>query len=184
MVSSMMKVKKNNYFVITGAPGTGKTSLLKNLRASGYQGNDEPARKILSEQLAVDGPGLPSKNPQLFIQMMQKESINLFLQSDSFTGPVFFDRGLPDLVAYALRFGVDTSEFENTAKSYAYNPTVFILSPWKDIFINDSERKLSFEMSLAFHQLITKAYKDLKYQLVEVPMASIQERAQFIRDRV
>ncbi|MCX6118785.1 MAG: AAA family ATPase [Proteobacteria bacterium] len=86
----MSVIQKNNYFVITGAPGIGKSSLLNNLRSAGYGGNDEPARKILSEQLVLDGPGLPSKNPQLFIRMMQQESTKLFEQSRLCDGPIFF----------------------------------------------------------------------------------------------
>ncbi|MCX6118786.1 MAG: AAA family ATPase [Proteobacteria bacterium] len=87
-------------------------------------------------------------------------------------------------MAYAIRFCVESREFENAAKMYRYNSAVFVLPPWREIFVNDSERRLSYEMSLAFYRLIVDAYKDSKYNLVEVPMGSIEDRAKFVLDRV
>ena len=171
---------KTNYYILTGPPGAGKTSLLQGLRKQGLYGVGEPARAVLSHQLAIDGPGLPAKNPLLFIQMMLKQSIEDFEEAKARTGPVFFDRGIPDLVAYALRFGVECEEFENAARGYLYNPTVFVLPPRKEIFVNDNERRISFEGSVEFHLLLTQTYERLGYEQILVPFANIETRASFI----
>lgn len=91
-----------------------------------------------------------------------------------------FDRGIPDLIAYAVRFGVDPSEFELAGSAYRYNSKVFILPPWRDIFVNDDLRKLSFEEALKFHDALGNAYRKLDYELVTVPTVSIQARMDFI----
>ena len=55
-------------FIITGTAGTGETSLIDLLRQRGYVAFDEAQRAILTEQTAVDGPALPAKHPELFIE--------------------------------------------------------------------------------------------------------------------
>ncbi len=139
----------------------------------------EPARIVLARQLAIDGPALPSKSPLLFVREMLAKASDSYKKAPSKV-PVFFDRGIPDLIAYAIRFEVDSSEFERAAKLFSYNPTVFLFPPWKEIFVNDNERKISFENSLIFHQTLVERYQKLNYDLVEVPFSSIAERAQFI----
>jgi predicted ATPase len=59
--------RKNNFFVLAGTSGTGKTSVLDDLRSRSYKCADEAARSVLSEQLEIDGPALPIKNPMLFV---------------------------------------------------------------------------------------------------------------------
>lgn len=174
----------NNYFIITGAPGTGKSTLLRELHSLGHACVDEPARYVLSEQRAKNGAGLPAKDPLLFIQMMLKKSLESYKNSKSITGPVFFDRGIPDMIAYAVHFGVDTSTFEKTAREYDYNQRVFVLPPWRAIFVNDNERTLSYERTLEFHDQISFAYKSLNVKLVEVPLADVQSRVKYILTRI
>ena len=53
-------------FIITGAPGCGKTSILKELTQSGYEVANEPARQVLEEQRMINGDGVYDKNPLLF----------------------------------------------------------------------------------------------------------------------
>jgi predicted ATPase len=63
----MTEKRKLNYFILVGTAGTGKTSVLNHLRSAGFFCVSEMAREVLNEQLATDGPALPSKNPTLFL---------------------------------------------------------------------------------------------------------------------
>lgn len=179
----MTEAAKN--FVITGTSGTGKATLIEHLRKQGYSVFDEPTRLILSEQLAADGPGLPSKDPELLLGLMLGYCVPC-IERAPVTQPVtaFFDRGIPDLVAYAMRFGVDPEPFEVAAKQHRYNTRVFVLPPWKDIFVPDDLRRKTFDEYLAFHQLIVAAYEELGYRLIRVPFASIEDRAGFVLNEV
>jgi predicted ATPase len=47
-----------NRFVVTGAPGSGKTPILRELVRLGFLGVNEPAREILAEQRAIGGDGI------------------------------------------------------------------------------------------------------------------------------
>ena len=53
-------------FIITGAPGTGKTSIINHLKKKGYNCIDEISREIISEQIAINGEVLPWKNLSAF----------------------------------------------------------------------------------------------------------------------
>ena len=115
---------------------------------------------------------------------MLGKSIENFEQGKSAVGPVIFDRAVPDLIAYAERFEVETSEFDKAAQEYLYNRKVFVFSPWKEIFVNDSERKITFEKSLEFHESLLNAYRKLNYDLIEVPFDTVEVRKKFVLERI
>ena len=172
---------QNQLFILTGAPGVGKTSLLAELAKFAFQTVPEPARIILARQRAINGPALPEKNPMLFCEAMLTGSIEDYNRNQNSQQPVIFDRGIPDNIAYAGCFDLDTTHFIQESKKYYFNKTVFLLTPWKEIYATDDERKMNFDQVCEFHKLFCKAYLDLKYNLVEVPRASTVERAIFVR---
>ncbi len=180
-----MKIdRRESYYILAGSSGTEKTTALEQLRNDGFNCVEEAPRSILTEQLLIQGPGLPSNNPLLFIQMMMDRNINGFERSKPNIGPTFFDRGMPDLIHYAIRFNVELVEFEKASKEYLYNKTVFVFPPWKEIFVNDSLRGMTFEKSVEFHELLMKIYQRLNYDLISVPFDTSEARSKFILDRV
>lgn len=164
-------------FIITGTSGTGKTALIECLAERGFTTFGEAARAILTEHLATDGPGLPAKNPTLFLRLMQSHCLRSLEAADQIDGPTFFDRGLPDVIAYAIRFRVDPGEFAICADKHRYTDPVFVLPPWEHIFVQDELRGKSFGEYVEFHQMIRQAYQDAGYCLCEVPCISVEERA-------
>ena len=86
-------------FVVTGAPGSGKTSILWELVRLGFLGVNEPAREILAEQRANGGNGVYDKHPQLFCDLMLERAIVDYQRLGGAGEPAFFDRGIPDMVA-------------------------------------------------------------------------------------
>jgi len=62
-------------FVATGAPGSGKTPILRELVRFGFLGVNEPAREILAEQRAIGSNGVYDKDPQLFCDLMLERAI-------------------------------------------------------------------------------------------------------------
>ena len=98
--------------------------------------------------------------------------------------PVFFDRGIPDLIAYALLYGLDDRPARGAAHKYRYNPTVFFAPPWKDIYSTDEERRMTYGQAADFGERMRDAYLGLGYTLVELPREDPAERAQFIEAKV
>ena len=61
------------------------------------------------------------------------------------------------------------------------NPIFF--RPWREIFVNGNVRKLTFEKSVEFRELLIKSYKVQNYNLIEVLFVSVNERAHFIIEK-
>lgn len=176
----MSTYKKDNYFILTGAMGAGKSTILKELRKLGLMCIDEPARQILEEQRFIEGSGIPEQDPKLFTDLLLSRSIYQFKQMENRHGPVIYDRGIPDNICYAKLFNLDLKPSVNSAQHYQYNKHIFFLPAWREIYENDDERKMTFSQSKMFGDDIKKAYEDLGYIIIEVPMLPPYERAKFI----
>src|SRR5690606_18845814 len=128
---------ESKLFVITGGPGAGKTTLLNALSANGYKTIPEAAREIIRQETETNGEALPWKNKHLYTDKMIAVSIldyNKATASQS-NEICFFDRGILDAVCYADMIGYTLStETMKKVLNCSYNPKVFILPPWKEIY--------------------------------------------------
>lgn len=168
-------------FVLTGAPGSGKTAILRRLRDD-IRCVDEPAREVLAEQRATGGRGTWEQDPPLFVSLLLRRSIEGYLAARGSGEAVLFDRGIPDCVAYAVRAGIDPRPSLEAAERYRYQPGVLLLEPWSDIYETDEERILPFGDTVVFHEAIVDAYERVRYVLSVVPRGSVEDRAAFVRD--
>lgn len=167
-------------YVLTGAPGAGKTAILEHLGAD-VRCVGEPAREILAEQRASGGGGTPDQDPSLFVDLLLRRSIAKHEAAREGEGPVLFDRGVPDCVAYASYLGVDPTASRRACAAHRYHREVLILEPWEAIYTTDDERTMTFADTLAFHDAVRAAYAEATYALVEVPRGSVGDRAAFVR---
>jgi predicted ATPase len=58
----------SRFFVVTGGPGGGKTTLINALGRLGFPTAPEGGRAIICEQAAIGGPALPWADTQLFFE--------------------------------------------------------------------------------------------------------------------
>jgi predicted ATPase len=162
--------------VLTGAPGTGKTALMRAL-GDDVVTVDEPAREILAEQRAA---GISETEPADFVALLLERSIEKyrFHLGDTLT---VFDRGLPDCVAYAKVSDVDPIDAQQAALRYRHADPVLILPPWEEIYTTDDERTMGFDLVGPFHEQLVEAYEAAGYDLVEVPKDRVEARVAFVR---
>lgn len=170
----------DGFFFLTGAFGSGKSTLLQYLQSRGVRGVVEPARPILAEQRSVRGKGVPEKDPRLFVELMFSRMLDTYQQSGALPGPVFFDRGIPDVLGYAALFGFEFPQGENAARLYRYNSQVFIAPAWEQIYCTDEERTVPFSQAREFGNSIRAIYEGLGYTLIELPCVCLEERAEFV----
>lgn len=170
-----------NRYIITGGPGSGKSTLLQALKAEGYCGYNEISRTVIREQQAIGGDKVPWANLAGFATICNTKMKEI-LQNTS-TNICFFDRGLPDIIAYLKRgeLAIPNHFYEQCCN---YNTTVFIAPPWRDIFINDAERPETFEHSEITYQYLKKTYTDLGFSLIELPKTDVKQRVAFVIDEV
>lgn len=174
---------KENFYIITGGPGVGKTSLLAALENSGFVCIPEAARQIIQEQMQTGGDALPWGNTEIYRDLMLDKSIADYLSAGQSCSDqiIFFDRGIPDTLAYSYLINLPVSEeLGAAAQKYKYNQKVFILPPWEEIYQTDNERKQDFEEAVRTYEVLGKTYQNLGYELIEIPKMKITERAEFI----
>lgn len=174
-------MKKNKFYIITGGPGAGKTILLDQLQKRGYDCVPEVARNIIKKQVETGGSALPWADTRLYSDMMLQASIDDYVNLQGYNKVLFFDRGIPDTYAYEILMNFDISpKLRDAVATYRYNPTVFILPPWKEIYEIDNERKQDFEEAVRTYEVMQDVYQSLGYELIEVPMVSPESRADFV----
>ena len=180
-----MSAKK---IVITGGPGTGKTSIINTLKEKGFFCFDEvirsltlEAKKSVDEASQVSNPIAFANNPLDFNMKLLNGRIAQFKLAESQKKQLsFFDRGIPDVLAYMDFFNQEyDSIFTNACKQHIYT-TLFLLPPWKNIYKRDNERFETFEEAEKIHEHLVSTYKEFGYNVIEVPFGTIEKRTNFI----
>ena len=167
--------------VITGGPGTGKTTVIEELTKRNFQCMQEVSREITLNNRLAGTEQLFLTKPLLFSELLLEGRVNQYIEAEQRNSKlVFFDRGIPDVHAYMNYISIDYPDtYINKSKLYRYN-YIFLMPPWQEIYISDNERYENFEQALAIHNHLERTYKDLNYTIIEVPIGTIEFRADFI----
>lgn len=178
-------MNENRFYVITGGPGSGKTTLIEALRARGYSCSVEAGRGIIQDQVKIDGRALPWRDRLLFAELMLSWEMRSYHAAEKSAGAVFFDRGVPDVLGYLRSVGTRPPEHViHAARAFGYNSTVFVAPPWREIFQPDQERKQDFDEAIRTYDALVETYTNLHYRLVEIPPSPVGERVDFVLDHI
>jgi predicted ATPase len=173
----------SDLFIVTGAPGSGKTAILSRL-SSEFRCVNEPAREVLAEQRATGGTGTWDQDPSLFVHLLLQRSIEKYETARQLRDTAIFDRGVPDCVVYAARAGADPAPRLAAVDRYRDQPHVLCLELWSDIYETDEERTMSFDDTVSFSETLRDVYERSGHTLVDVPRGSVDDRAAFVRLKV
>ena len=178
-------VNNDNLIVVSGGPGSGKTTVLNELAARGFPFAPEVARQIIQEQMQSGGVALPWGDREAYTLLMLERSIRSYLVSTPASRPMFCDRGIPDTLCYARLIGLSDEGFIlDACGQYRYAPLVFLAPPWREIYETDGERKQDFaEAERTFHQMV-EVYRQCDYVTAELPRATPAARAEFILEHL
>ncbi|MDA3643157.1 AAA family ATPase [Saccharopolyspora indica] len=173
------------FVVITGGPGAGKTTVVERLAAAGHAHAPEAGRAVITDQLAIGGRGLPWQDPELFAELMLAWDLRSYRQAERTTGPVLFDRGLPDLIGYLRLTGLPVpAHVREAAHRFRYRTRVLIAPPWQQIYRRDDQRRQSFAEAESTYHHVAAAYADCGYELVRLPRSTVDQRVRFVRDEL
>lgn len=176
-----IQVLKKGIIIITGGPGTGKTTIIEKLVEMGYSCYPEISREVTLEAKRQGVDQLFLTEPLLFSQMLLDGRLKQYqnaLNEDSST--VFIDRGVPDVLAY-MDFIGDTypEHFDAHCNEIKYD-SVFVLPPWEEIYESDEARYENFDQAKIIYEHLKLTYKKYGYNLIEVPIGTVDERVEFI----
>lgn len=168
--------------IISGGPGSGKTTLIDALHARGHACRAEVSRQLIREQHACGGALLPWRDLPGFAAECERR-MRAQLGETGVRGLVFFDRGLPDIVAYLHHAGLPPpSGLFDEAR--AYTPLVFLAPPWPAIFTQDPERPQTYLDAVALHAELERAYRDCGFEIVPLPRADVATRVAFVERKL
>ena len=172
-----MNTQTPPWYVLTGGPCAGKTTTINELSKRGHPVLAEPARLIIDEKLAAGHTieeivGDPDWLPSIVRRAHAQES--LVPKDETF----FFDRATPDsLACYRLAHRPVEDFFQKAMNEIRYRK-IFLLDLVD--FKNDEGRPETPEQAMIIHGAIREAYVEQGYEIVEVPVMQITERADYI----
>lgn len=167
---------QHRFHVITGASGAGKSTLLAALHELGYATVPEAGREILQEQLAREDGIFPWADPAAFMPLVLARDVRNHRQAATQHGPVFFDRAIPECLAWLRRRNGRLKPDEAAATRYRYAGTVFLAEPWPEIYVQDDARRASFERAARSYESTVAAYTEAGYATCVIPKAPVHER--------
>ena len=167
--------------VITGGPGTGKSTVIEKLTQLQFTCMPEISRTITKEAQALGIEQLFLKDPLLFSKLLLEGRIDQYQRADHQLEPVvFFDRGIPDVYGYLDYLNMDYPDiFIDQSIRHRYN-RIFMMPPWKEIYKTDNERYETYEQSMIIYEHLILAYKKIAYPVIVVPEGDIDTRVEFI----
>ncbi|MDE1993548.1 MAG: AAA family ATPase [Rhizobiaceae bacterium] len=173
----------DNFVVISGCSGGGKSTLLEELSRRGHRVVEEPGRRIVSDELERGGSALPWIDAGAFARRAIEMSIADRAAAASAPGLVFFDRGLID-AASALDHMTGEPVLAALGNSHRYHKRVFLTPPWPEIYVSDNERRHDFPAAVAEYDRLCTVYPSLGYEIHILPRVSTSERADIVLSKL
>ena len=171
--------------VITGGPGTGKTTIINQMVEMGHLCYPEISRQITLEAREQGIEQLFLEKPLLFSELLLEGRKKQYFSAQEETHErVFLDRGIPDILAYMHYIGdAYPAFFDQACKEHTYSK-VFILPPWEAIYQSDEARYENFEQAQQIYNHLQETYRSYGYDLVEVPVGTVESRIEFILNQL
>lgn len=167
--------------VVTGGPGSGKSSLIEALARRGIGVMPEAGRAIIRDQAMIGGSALPWRDRALFAELMLAWELRSHGEAARLDRPVAMDRGVPDVLGYLTLCGLPVpAHVAEAARLFRYNRRVFLAPWWDAIYVQDDERRQDRREAEATGRVMAKTYARLGYDVVALPLAGIEARADFV----
>jgi predicted ATPase len=176
LLSKSFRVQ-TNWHVITGASCSGKTTLINQLFAKGFQIVPEAGRQYFEREMAkgrtieeIRKDRASFTFPIYDLMMTQERGLRA-------TDVIFLDRGLPDALAFFRFAGLNPNEILSDCFQHRYS-SVFLLNRLP--YWQDGVRTAEDAIAADFELEMLRDYSALGYDVVRVPVLPPEERLTFI----
>jgi predicted ATPase len=166
-------MRQTRWCVITGAPCSGKTTVIEALQRRGCRVVPEVARAHIEQQLAAGLTLHQIKTDKRRFEraiLKKKVAIEAALPADRL---IFLDRALPDSIAYFLFSGLDPREAQRACRVARYRRIFFLERVGQH---RDAVRQEDRSEMVRLEALLKQSYRRLGYPLREVPASAVAVR--------
>ncbi len=174
-------------FIVTGAPGAGKTAIIRQLELEGFSVVEEAATDVIAAEQArgIAEPWTQPSFIDLVANLQKQRQIRASCQPDQVQ---FHDRSAVCTAALAVYLGYPFSdplvrELERIKTEAIYQQRVFLIRNLG--FIRPTEaRRISFEEALRFERIHEETYRSIGFELVPVGPGEVHDRVSLIKAEV
>jgi predicted ATPase len=172
----------NSWYVITGAPSSGKSTVIDSLTLRGHKTLPEAARVLLEQDNKAGIPTEVSRADERAFQeraLKAKIDIEASLPPDE---PIFMDRAVPDTIAYYRLYGWPEDDLLKAASDGSHYRKVFILDrlPYR----TDGIRLETNESAAKLDSLLESVYRELGVQVERIPVMRHFDRVDLILSKL
>ena len=171
-------------FILTGAPGSGKTAIIRQLELDGFSVVEEAATDIMALEQAR-GVAEPWTHPSFIdsiTELQRRRQVRASRETDEIQ---FHDRSVICTAALAVYLGYPLSdtlsrELQRVEAEAIFQKRVFFIQNLG--FITPTEaRRISFEESLRFERVHEEIYRNFGFEFVPVIPGSLSDRVDAIK---
>lgn len=174
-------------FIITGAPGSGKTAIIRQLELDGFSVVEEAATDVIAAAQArgVSEPWTDESFIDAIVDLQKQRQIRASYQPDNVQ---FHDRSVVCTAALAVYLGYSfsaclTREIERVKEESIFDSRVFFVRSLG--FITRTEaRRISLEDTLRFERIHEETYRKFGFELVMVEPGDLLRRVSLIEEAI
>jgi predicted ATPase len=171
-------------FILTGAPGAGKTAILRQLELEGFSVVEEAATDVIAlwQAQGIAEPWTDRSFIDAVAGLQRQRQIG---SAPEAVEVQFHDRSVICTAALAAYLGYPRSEMLSRELERVQAEKIY----WKQVFfirnlgfIKPTEaRRISFEESLRFEQIHEETYRTLGFEIVSIEPGSLVDRVKAIK---
>ncbi|MEU3114523.1 AAA family ATPase [Micromonospora chalcea] len=174
-------------YILTGAPGSGKTAILRHLEIDGYPVVEEAATDVIALHQALGRPE-PWREPGFADRVLNLQRERRRRAAANAGEVVFHDRSPVCTLALCRYLGRAAppallAEIEGMTANRHYEQTVFFVRH-QGFVEATAARRITFEESLVFERIHELTYREAGFDLADVPAGPLASRVAAIREAV
>jgi predicted ATPase len=172
------------WYVLTGAPGSGKTAVLRQLEQDGFRVVEEAATDVIALAHAL-GQAEPWTSAEFADRIVALQRRREQVAAEHGRQTVFFDRSVICTLALSRFLGHPVSpllaaEVDRAVAERRYDETVFFIRGLGFV-TPTAARRISQEDAVAFEKVHEQTYRELGFKLIDVAAGPLADRVGLVK---
>ncbi len=179
--SLSLPVLEGARFLLTGAPGAGKTTVIDLLSSQGVQVVSEAYTTLFNEAMAAGESAAEFfRDPLRLRRRLYEKQCAMEAGVDS-SRLTFLDRGTPDICFFGELFGVAMpDDFCRLMLERSYDGVLMLDLVPEECFQQTQVRQETYEQTMRVHEYFKKRIGECRYWVARIPFMSPEKRVEYV----